>query len=84
MQLIKNPKFLEEYNSWNEKLSMLPNQDKKDKVLKLIRQLMFEIKKIDDQHANLTIRSEIGNSIKDSREIISSLRKKIHSELENI
>jgi len=84
MKLVRSNNFLDEYNSWNEKLSMLPNQDKKDKVLKLIRQLMFEIKKIDDQHEHLTIRSGIGNSIKDSREIISSLRKKIHSELENI
>lgn len=84
MQLIKNPKFLEEYNSWNEKLSLLSNQDKKNKVLKLIQQLMFEVKKIDAQHNDLTIKQGIDSSIKDSREIISSLRKKIHSELENI
>ena len=81
MQLIKNPKFLEEYKSWNDKISKITNQEKKDKVSKLIQQLMFEIKKIDAQHNDLTIRQGISESVKDSRENISSLRKKIFSEL---
>lgn len=84
MQLIKNPKFLEEYNLWNQKINSISNQDKKDKVSKLIQQLVFEIKKIDAKHNDLTITRGIDHSIQDSREIISSLRKKIYSELENI
>lgn len=84
MQLIKNPKFLEEYNSWNEKISTLSDQDKRNTVLKLMQQLAYEIKKIDIWHDDLIIKPKIDGSVKDSREIISNLRKKIYSELENI
>ena len=80
MELIKSARFLEEYNSWNDKISAINNTIKKQEMQTLLKQLVNEIKKIDQFQINMN-QGLIADSHSDSRQNITELRKKINSKL---
>jgi hypothetical protein len=80
MELIKSARFLEEYNSWNDKISAINNTIKKQEMQTLLKQLVNEIKKIDQFQINMN-QGLIADSHADSRQNITELRKKINSKL---
>jgi hypothetical protein len=47
MELIKSTRFLKEYNSWNDKISTINDKVKKQAMQTILKQLVNEIKKID-------------------------------------
>ena len=80
MELIKSARFLEEYNSWNDKISAINDTVKKQEMQTLLKQLVREIKKIDQFQININ-QGIIADSHADSRQNITELRKKINSKL---
>jgi dephospho-CoA kinase len=80
MELIKSERFLEEYNSWNDKILIINHTEKKQEMQKLLQQLVNEIRKIDQFQINIT-QGLIADSIADSRQNITELRKKINLKL---
>jgi len=80
MELIKSTRFLEEYNSWNDKISAINDTIKKQEMQILLKQLVNEVKKIDQLQMNLS-QGIIADSHADSRGNIIELRKKINSKL---
>ena len=80
MELIKSARFLEEYNSWNDKISAINDTIKKQEMQTLLKQLVREIKKIDQFQININ-QGIIADSHADSRQNITELRKKINSKL---
>ena len=80
MELMKSTRFLEEYNSWNDKISAINDTIKKQEMQILLKQLVNEIKKIDRLQTNIN-QGLIADSHADSRQNITELRKKINSKL---
>ena len=80
MELIKSTRFLEEYNSWNGKISTINDKVKKQEMQTILKQLVNEIKKIDQFQINIS-QGIIADSIADSRQNITELRKKINLKL---
>lgn len=76
MELIKSERFLEEYNSWNDKILIINHTEKKQEMQKLLQQLVNEIRKIDQFQININ-----QGLIADSRQNIIELRKKINLKL---
>jgi hypothetical protein len=80
MELIKSTRFLKEYNSWNDKISTINDKVKKQEMQTILKQLVNEIKKIDQFQINIS-QGIIADSIADSRQNITELRKKINLKL---
>ena len=80
MELMKSTRFLEEYNSWNDKISAINDTVKKQEMQTILRQLVNEIKKIDQFQININ-QGLVADSHADSRQNITELRKKINSKL---
>jgi hypothetical protein len=80
MELMKSTRFLEEYNSWNDKISAINDTIKKQEMQSLLKQLVNEIKKIDQLQMNLN-QQLVADSHADSRQNITELRKKINLKL---
>lgn len=77
---MKSTRFLEEYNSWNDKISAINDTVKKQEMQTILRQLVNEIKKIDQFQININ-QGLVADSHADSRQNITELRKKINSKL---
>ena len=77
---MKSARFLEEYNSWNDKISAINDTVKKQEMQTILRQLVNEIKKIDQFQMNIN-RQLVGSTVTESRQNITDLRKKINSKL---
>jgi protein subunit release factor A len=83
MELMKSTRFLEEYNSWNDKISAINDTIKKQEMQSLLKQLVNEIKKIDQLQMNLSQRLVV-DSFADSRQTVIELRKKINTRLKEL
>jgi cell fate (sporulation/competence/biofilm development) regulator YmcA (YheA/YmcA/DUF963 family) len=83
MELIKSNRFLEEYNTWNDKISTINDSVKKQEMQAVLRQLVNEIKKIDQLQMNLSQRLVV-DSFADSRQNVIELRKKINTRLKEL
>ena len=77
---MKSARFLEEYNSWNDKISAINDTVKKQEMQTILKQLVNEVKKIDQFQININ-QGLIADSQADSRQRITELRKKINSKL---
>ncbi len=81
MQLIKHPRFLEEYKNWYDKISRVTDENAKTELTRLLQQLVNEVKRIDSHHNDLLIKTSVDHSIKESRESLISLRRKISNKI---
>lgn len=84
MQLLKHPRFLDEYKRWNEKISRIIDEDKKSEMIKLMQQLVSEVQKLDTQHDELLIKPSLNSSVGETRQSVTTIRRKIHSNLQNL
>lgn len=80
MELMKSTRFLEEYNSWNDKILAINEPIKKQEMQTILRQLVTEIKKIDQFQISIS-QGLIADSHSDSRHNIHELRKKMNTKL---
>lgn len=80
MELMKSTRFLEEYNSWNDKILAINEPIKKQEMQTILRQLVTEIKKIDQFQISIS-QGLITDSHSDSRQNIHELRKKMNTKL---
>ena len=77
---MKSTRFLAEYNSWNDKISSINDPVKKQEMQTLLKQLVNEIKKIDQLQMNINQQLAV-DTFTDSRQAVTDLRKKINSKL---
>ena len=80
MELMKSTRFLEEYNSWNDKISSINDPVKKQEMQTFLNQLVNEIRKIDQSQMNINQQLAV-DTFTDSRQAVTDLRKKINSKL---
>lgn len=83
MQLSKSQRFLKEYEDFKNKISKISNPDKRKELTDLLNQLINEVKALDNKHNEITQMSRMPSSVSDIRESLSSIRKTLHSRLDD-
>jgi uncharacterized phage infection (PIP) family protein YhgE len=81
MQLSNSQRFLTEYQDFKDKISKIPNLNKRQELTDLLNQLVNEVRSLDNKHAELNQMSRMPSSVTDIRESLSSIRKTLHSRL---
>jgi hypothetical protein len=81
MLLSKNPRFISEYNEFKTKISAIEDPQGKDQLTKLLQDLMFEVKALDQKHQELTSQAKMPAGLDDTRSRLTEIRKKIISTL---
>lgn len=80
---MKSSRFLEEYNSWNNKISSINDPVKKQEMQTFLSQLVNEIRKIDQSQMNMNQRLVV-DTFTDSRQAVTELRKKIDVKIKEL
>jgi hypothetical protein len=83
MQLSKNERFLNEYNTFKEKINNISDNVVKENLNKLLAQLVSEVKAIDRMHTDTSSILQLANNETNYRSNLTALRKKIHTALSN-
>ncbi len=81
LSLLKNERFLAEYNEWKNKIDDLDNPSLKTELQELLNKLVFEIKKLDNQHQELFSSHHLPTGVSETKSNIVDIRKKILKKL---
>jgi hypothetical protein len=81
MQLIKNPRFLKEYEDFKSRISKIPDASKQSELQVLLGQLVSEVKALDIKHNDLGRVSSLPSGVSDTREALFNLRKTLSNRL---
>jgi hypothetical protein len=81
MQLIKNERFLKEYEDFKSRISKIPDARKQAELTGLLGQLVNEVKALDIKHNDLGRVSSLPSGVSDTRETLFSLRKNLSNRL---
>lgn len=84
MQLSKNPRFLQEYEDFKNKIDKISNPDKKKELTDLLNQLVNEVRALDNKHNEISQFAKLPSSVGDIRESLFNLRKTLSNRLNNI
>jgi predicted nuclease with TOPRIM domain len=78
MLLSNNERFTSEYNEFKKQIDQLTDPKGKEKLNKLLQQLLSAVKTIDQKHTDLTTQLKMPDTnISDVRNQISDIRKQI-------
>lgn len=81
MQLSKNQRFIEEYNSFSEKISKISDASAKNECLQLLRELNSHVREIDKYHTEFTGITKMPGQLNDVRENMIAVRKKLDAKI---
>lgn len=83
MQLIKNQRFLKEYEEFKTRISKIPDANKQTELTGLLGQLVNEVKALDIKHNDLGRVSSLPTGVSDTRETLFNLRKTLSNRLDS-
>jgi hypothetical protein len=83
MQLSKNEKIKKELVDYQNKINSLTDEVARAELNRLLSQLVNGIKSIDQQHLNLSFGGNASNGLRDTREALSAVRKKLEKKLQD-
>ena len=83
MELAKSKRFLQEYNEFLSLCEKIEKPEVKSQLEKMIGELLFEVKDLDRRHEQIFIAKQGTDALSDKRDRIVSIRKKIHSKLQD-
>ena len=81
MLLSNNERFLKEYNEIKGTIENISDLSLKNELGALLKDLVKEVKIIDQQHQEIFVTKTLSNSVSDHRNNISQIRKKIFSKI---
>jgi hypothetical protein len=81
MLLSKNPRFISEYTEFKTKIALIEDPHGKDQLTKLLQDLVFEVRAIDQKHEELASQAKMPSGVDDTRNRLTEIRKKIISTL---
>jgi phosphoribosylformylglycinamidine (FGAM) synthase PurS component len=82
MLLSNSERFISEYEKFKTEINQITDPQGKEKLNKLLQQLLSAVKAIDQKHMDLTTQLKMPDSnIGDTRNQISEIRKQIISNL---
>jgi len=79
LSLIKSEKFQKEYNDFKKQIDNIKNESVKNELTGLLKQLVMEVKAIDQQHEDLAMTMRLSNNTVDHKSNLLDIRKKISS-----
>lgn len=83
LSLMKSERFQKDYKELNARVSAITNENVKADAIKLLNQLVHEVKGLDAQHMNMVAGSAMPSIGEDSRTNIQEIRKKLISKLDD-
>lgn len=83
LEIIKSQRFQEEYKLYRGKIDGITNEDFRAQAETALRNLVNEVKKLDNQHQEMFSGNQLPMALGDARSSILTLRKKIDTMLKD-
>jgi cell fate regulator YaaT (PSP1 superfamily) len=77
LELIKSQRFQAEYQTYQDKIKNIANEDVRNQAIALLKTLVNEIKKLDNQHQEMFSGNKMPMGLSDSRTNVVTIRKKL-------
>lgn len=83
MRLEDNKKFREEFERFQNQISQITNENLKLELSGLLKDMLSEVRLIDQQHNQLFERKSLPTTVVDNRSKLLEIRKKIEKKLKD-
>ena len=83
LELIKSSRFQAEYQEYCAKIEQITSSDTKNQATILLKTLVNEIRKLDNQHQEMFSGNQIPMGLSDARSGIVGIRKKLNTLLKD-
>jgi hypothetical protein len=77
LELVKSQRFQTEYQEYHAKIEKIANSDIKNQATTLLKTLVNEVKKLDNQHQEMFAGNQVPMGLSDIRSGIVGIRKKL-------
>jgi len=83
LELIKSQKFQEDYNRYQSVILTMPDGNLKQEVTKLLNNLVFEIKKLDQRHMEMINSRQMASVGTEIKQDITTIRKQLELKIKD-
>ena len=83
LELIKSSRFQAEYQEYCAKIEQITSSDTKNQATILLKTLVNEVRKLDNQHQEMFSGNQVPMGLSDARGGIVSIRKKLDTLLKD-
>ena len=83
LELIKSQRFQAEYQEYCAKIEQITSSDIKNQATILLKTLVNEVRKLDNQHQEMFSGNQVPMGLSDARSGIVSIRKKLDTLLKD-
>ena len=83
LELIKSSRFQKEYQEYHAKIEQITSSDTKNQATILLKTLVNEVRKLDNQHQEMFTGNRVPMGLSDARSGIVSIRKKLDTLLKD-
>jgi len=83
LELIKSSRFQAEYQEYCAKIEQITSSETKNQATILLKTLVNEVRKLDNQHQEMFTGNQIPMGLSDARSGIISIRKKLDTLLKD-
>jgi hypothetical protein len=83
LELIKSSRFQAEYQEYCAKIEQITSSDTKNQATILLKTLVNEVRKLDNQHQEMFSGNQIPMGLSDARSGIVGIRKKLNTLLKD-
>jgi len=83
LELIKSQKFQEDYNRYQSVILTMPDGNLKQEVIRLLNNLVFEIKKLDQRHMEMINSRQMASVGTEIKQDITTIRKQLELKIKD-
>ena len=83
LDLIKSQRFQKEYQEYHAKIEKITNVDIKNQATTLLKTLVNEVRKLDNQHQEMFNGNKVPSGLGDTRNSVATARKKLDTLLKD-
>ena len=83
LELIKSQRFQKEYQEYHAKIEQITSSDTKNQATVLLKTLVNEVRKLDNQHQEMFAGNQVPMGLNDARSGIVGIRKKLDTLLKD-
>ena len=83
LELIKSSRFQAEYQTYHAKIEKITNGDTKNQATILLKTLVNEVRKLDNQHQEMFTGNRVPTGLGDARSGIVGIRKQLDTLLKD-
>ena len=83
LDLIKSQRFQKEYQEYHAKIEKITSVDIKNQATTLLKTLVNEVRKLDNQHQEMFNGNKVPSGLGDTRNSVATARKKLDTLLKD-